>query len=360
VGAVTPIYALPYPVGTDLIIDGDNAIQALAQRVEALLGTAIGAPSGRRNVIRNGDMGVAQRGNGPFTAAGPQLDGWRTQQGGGTVTVNRVALPVGPFPAWQQSIVVAGQAAAGDYAIATAPIESVRTLAGQQVTLSFLASSPTATPKIAVEIEQSFGTGGAPSAIAQLAVGLIPIGAALTRYVVTFTVPSIVGKLLGTNGDDSLRVNFWLSAGSTYAARSSGIGIQNATVNITDVQLEAGAVATPFERLSPQQQWSWALRYYVGYEGAINGFISMALYGGSAHGSIFLPGPMRASPTPSGGGLYIRGNSNDAAFTLTGVTPWGPGGNAICLSGSGAFTNATSGTLWGNSATSFIRLTAEL
>ena len=36
-GSQTPTLALPYPVGTDLIADGDNAIQALAERVELFL-----------------------------------------------------------------------------------------------------------------------------------------------------------------------------------------------------------------------------------------------------------------------------------------------------------------------------------
>ena len=33
----TPAFGLPYPVGTDLVIAGDDAIQALAQRIEYLL-----------------------------------------------------------------------------------------------------------------------------------------------------------------------------------------------------------------------------------------------------------------------------------------------------------------------------------
>jgi hypothetical protein len=32
----TPKYQLPYPLGTDRVADGDNAIQALAERVEAI------------------------------------------------------------------------------------------------------------------------------------------------------------------------------------------------------------------------------------------------------------------------------------------------------------------------------------
>lgn len=35
----TPIYALPYPTGTDRVMDGDNAIQALAERTELVLNT---------------------------------------------------------------------------------------------------------------------------------------------------------------------------------------------------------------------------------------------------------------------------------------------------------------------------------
>jgi hypothetical protein len=37
--ANTPKLAIPYPLGTDLLADGDNAIQASAERVENVLGT---------------------------------------------------------------------------------------------------------------------------------------------------------------------------------------------------------------------------------------------------------------------------------------------------------------------------------
>jgi hypothetical protein len=36
-GSTTPKFAIPYPVGTDRVMDGDNAMQAIAERVEALL-----------------------------------------------------------------------------------------------------------------------------------------------------------------------------------------------------------------------------------------------------------------------------------------------------------------------------------
>lgn len=40
--ATTPKYAFPYPIGTDRIMDGDNVMQALAERVEAVLGGGSG------------------------------------------------------------------------------------------------------------------------------------------------------------------------------------------------------------------------------------------------------------------------------------------------------------------------------
>jgi len=36
--STTPVYKFPYPVGTDRVTDGDNAIQALAERVENIFG----------------------------------------------------------------------------------------------------------------------------------------------------------------------------------------------------------------------------------------------------------------------------------------------------------------------------------
>ena len=34
--ASTPTYAIPYPLGTDRVMDGDDAIKSLAERVEAV------------------------------------------------------------------------------------------------------------------------------------------------------------------------------------------------------------------------------------------------------------------------------------------------------------------------------------
>jgi len=40
-GSQTPIFAIPYPVGTDRVADGDDAMRSLAQRVEDRVGGAL-------------------------------------------------------------------------------------------------------------------------------------------------------------------------------------------------------------------------------------------------------------------------------------------------------------------------------
>lgn len=270
--ATTPVYAIPYPVGTDRVMDGDNAMQAIADRVEAILKTmdpaVTGAPTGVRNVIRNGDMGVAQRGGGPYSTTGVNgVDGWALAASAGLVGT-RVTAGMGAGlaangAAYALQSAVTGQAgAAGDFCNLVQKIEGVRTLAGRQVTLTFVAGASTGTPKIGVEVEQIFGTGGSPSAAVVTTVAAVTISTTSTRYSLTFTVPSVTGKTVGTNGDDYLTLRLWLSAGSTYAARASNIGVQNVTIALTDVQLEAGPIPTPFERMPQQQQLAWCQRYY--------------------------------------------------------------------------------------------------
>lgn len=56
-GSQTPFYAFPYPVGTDRVMDGDNAIQALAEKVEQTLGKGTG-PVVRAWSAKNGVGGV--------------------------------------------------------------------------------------------------------------------------------------------------------------------------------------------------------------------------------------------------------------------------------------------------------------
>jgi hypothetical protein len=278
------------------IFDGTNWLIESTARATAEAASATSAQTGFRNVIRNGDAGITQRGTGPFTTtSGYTADGWWQSGAGGTVTANIVTLPLTTVMGAKNGVetVVTGQSAAGDLAAQSLRIENVRTFAGQQVTLSFEAFSASGTPKIGVEVMQYFGIGGSPSATVFTAINAVTISATRTRYYVTFMVPSIAGKTIGTVGSDYLAISFWLSAGSTWAARTSNIGIQNSTITITDVQLEAGSVASLFERLPQQMQLAWCQRYF---QRVVPNIAAMAVGTTFAQGPGSFPVAMRAGP----------------------------------------------------------------
>jgi hypothetical protein len=253
-----------------------------------------------RNVFRNGDMGIAQRGNGAFTGSQITADGWWQYFSGGTSSTTRTVQALG-LGSPLLVTTLAGQAAAGDFMMIDHHIEGVGTLSGATVTLSFSAKAASGTPKIGIELDQYFGAGGSPSTRTYTAVGTVTLSTTLTRYTVTTTIPSVVGKTLGTDGSDFLGIDFFYSAGSTYASRASSIGIQNNTFSITDIQLETGPTVTSFEKLSQQAQLAWCQRYFwrMSSQGA-NWFrfgVGVVRAGTIADVSIQYPVTMRVTPT---------------------------------------------------------------
>jgi hypothetical protein len=255
--SATSVLSLPYPLGNEDVRDGNDAIKALADRLELLL-----ANRSNRNVIRNGDFGIAQRGNGPFSTDGYTVDGVRKTSVGGTVSVSRTIPSPGTLNArYTLQVMTSGQSAVTDYTMLGLAVEGVDTLSGKQVTLSLTGNVVIggAATKIGVSVRQVFGTGG--STAYETNVGYVTLAGPVGRYALIFTVPSIIGKTVGTANDDFLEIRLWFSAGSSLVNAGS-IGIQANTFTISDVQLELGAFATPFERLPQQQQLSWCQRYY--------------------------------------------------------------------------------------------------
>lgn len=258
-----------------------------------------GPLAGMRNAIINGNFDVWQRGT-SFTGSEYGADRWGSGRVGTTHTATRQPFTLGQTdvpnnPTYYIRTVVSSVAGASNYDHLLQLIESVRTLSGQQVTVSFWAKADS-TKNISAELGQFFGTGGSPSAVVDaIGVTKVSIGTAWQKVTVTANVPSISGKTLGADGNDYLGLFIWFDAGSTFNSRTDTLGQQSGTFEIAQVQLEPGPVATPFEQRPIGTELALCQRYYLSYGNFHIGMNGNAI----AQGDGAFPVQMRALPTLS-------------------------------------------------------------
>jgi hypothetical protein len=257
-----------------------------------------------RNKIINGDFRINQRNFTSRTTSGYCFDRWTTglTNGGGTVTFSAETFALGAAPVLGYEgtnffrCVTSGQTDVDARAAFRQNIESVKTFAGQTVTISFWAKAGSGTPSLNTEIAQLFGTGGSPSAEVSTAGTKQAITTSWARYSWTIAVPSISGKTIGTAGDDMLRLNIWASAGSNWNSASGTLGIQNNTFDIWGVQVEAGSVATAFQTATGTLQGELAAcqRYYEKFNS-----ISVQVSASGGNLSCILPTQVTMRTAPS-------------------------------------------------------------
>jgi len=255
-----------------------------------------------RNLIHNGMMNIAQRGTVAFSSVGYTLDRWRLDFALDTVGVQQIdnddahRTQIGDEAASKLMFVgVTGNAGAGAFTVVSQFIEDVRRLAGKAVTVSFWAYATAGTPKIGVAAQQVFGTGGSPSAAVNINGTPVTLSTTVTRYSVTFTYPSIIGKTVGTNGDHYSRLALFFSSGSTNNAFAGGIGVQTANFILWGVQLEIGSVATPLEKIEYADDLRHCQRFYQTLGQYVGGYASGA--GLTLAASVSIPVAMRTIPT---------------------------------------------------------------
>jgi hypothetical protein len=208
------------------------------------------------NVIINGGFDIWQRGASGFALGGGMTaDRWRFYTSNGTnKAVTRQSFTPGDLnvPSFGESdffwrFSETGATVADENTTYTA-IEDVKTLAGQTVTVSYWAKSSVSGSTVNPNFVQRFGSGGS-AAVSTLGASR-SITTSWARYTETFNLPSIAGRTIGSGN----HLQFGLSFRTNFVQ----------TVDIWGVQLEAGAVATPFRRNAPSIQAELAAcqRYY--------------------------------------------------------------------------------------------------
>jgi len=291
---------------------------------------------GFRNRIINGDMRIAQRGTGAFTASGDfPVDRFFVNNAtdGAFSAQQDSSAPVGFVNSVKLTTTTADASlGATQYYIFRHKIEGLNTADlmwgtanAKTITLSFWVRS---------SLTGTFGGVLANSGQGRIYPFTYTISAADTWEQKSLTIAGdTTGTWLTTNGT-GIEVVFGLGVGTDYSGTAgswsgtfalsatgatSVIGTLNATWFITGVQLEVGSVATPFERRPFGTELALCQRYFYGYISGNSRLVGRGGYfsGTQVEVAIFFPVTMRTTPTlvaTSGTNYYVafrNGGSDD-------------------------------------------------
>lgn len=285
---------------------------------------------GRRNLIINGAMQLAQRGTSDTVDGG----GWDYvidrfcalgQSSAGVFTYSQDSdAPAG----FQNSLKVAVTTA--DASLASGDIYTIRhTIEGYNSAHLDFGSADAKTVTLSFWVKSSL-TGTFGGALNNEGTRSYPftytISSAGTWEYKTITIAGDTSGTWGKTNSHGVRVTWGLGVGTTYSGTTgawagseyfsatgavSVIGTLNATWQITGVQLEVG-IATPFEHISYGEQLALCQRYYQYYDATdrLPAWVASANTGVIFTGNC-LQNPMRAQPSvsltgPAGFDSYYR------------------------------------------------------
>ena len=381
-----------------------NSIKGVAASTAALTinntdGTCTANLTNRtnKNLIINGAMQVAQRGT-SFTASGSYpVDRFDVQQVGTdeAPTMAQVDISVGTTPytsGFRKAIKITNGnqtsgAGAGDYIYIRQKIEAQNvansgwnyTSASSFVNLSFwIKSSVAQTFYGYLETSDgtaqlySFSTGALSADTWTKVTKKIPGGSNITinndnGIGLSLQIVAFIGTTYTTSGNT---LEQWANAGGFADIvpdnTSTWYTTNDATLEITGVQLEVGSVATDFEHRSFAQELALCERYCQTIVKGQQYFGTCMLYTSSTHTSAFLwKRTMRTTPSivaNSGGDYYITYSNNGQSTysSLSGSLSLANENGGGVYSTGGTGTQGHAGTMAGANASTLVLLSAEL
>ena len=255
---------------------------------------------GRRNHIINGNFSISQR-NGTTAYTGNGYGGparWYVNQSGATTSFQQVAFAMGEQRSGSQYYAKL-TSNGNDFSWMEQRIEDVTKFHSQQITISFEAKYVSAKPSggFNVRLVHNYGIGGSPSGATEVywggsnsAESFVPT-TSWQRFQWNLTTSSLSGKTLGTEPNTSF-VQFVIGQGANT-------GNTAWELNIANVQIEYGAVASAFEQpRNKGDELALCQRYY--YELSGSKVVLFSPYDGASNNfwaQIFLPTTMRSAPT---------------------------------------------------------------
>jgi hypothetical protein len=322
---------------------------------------------GFRNRIINGDMRIDQRNAGAAVttdAAYPVDRFYMGKVNDGAFSAQRsTTAPAGFTNSLQFTTTAADSSlAAGQFQFIVQRIEGFNiadlgwgAAGAQSVTLSFWVRS---------SLTGTFGGALQNNGASRSYPFTYTINAANTWEFETITIPGDTSGTWLTNSGNGISLVIGLGVGSTYSGTAgawasadlqsatgavSVIGTNGATFYITGIQLEAGSVATPFERRDYGRELMMCQRYAVKYT---NENLGLTLNNSTAYSPhICFPVQMRATPTIESGATYSVSSGTAGTVSFIPGLPW-----AGATSLGGSFGNP--GNNWSSAV--FVSVTAVL
>ena len=319
----------------------------------------LSSSTGRRNLIINGAMQVAQRGDqASITNAYTGVDRWKFDRSGAAVVTGKqggsgVSTPENGFPNSVHIDVTTADSsvAAGDLGLLRQYIESQNlqslqfgTSAAKSLTLSFWVKSPkTGTHWVEIYAYDA----------AKFNSASYTVSSANTWEKKTVTFVGETSTVIPNDNTHGFVIQWWLIAGSTYAGGTHPGNVWHTTnanrvpgqVNVLDstdnnfyltgVQLEVGDAATEFEHRSFGEELSLCKRYFFKAKFAHSAYGTTSIY---PEKQMYYPVEMRANPTISiTGGTATNVASQSVRYNVTGgfAHNMGPSSNGMMYIGGG-------------------------
>jgi|694.fasta_scaffold125005_2 hypothetical protein len=331
---------------------------ATAGITTAYIGSVNDGPlAGFRNFIINGDMAISQRGTSFTDINTYTVDRWRTFGGPITFTVTQQDS-IATYSPSRYAIRFArnsGQTQTNDSGIAQG-IETRNSYAlrGKRVTISFKArcgaNYSAASSTLLARVFTGTGTDENPVSMTSMNADIAQ-SVTLTTSLQSFSVTGTLSSSL-------------TQATLTFSYTPTGTAGANDWFEVTDVQLEIGDRATPFERRSYGQELSLCRRYFQRiYDPPMRGVATGGTNGGASRLCLFFSDTMRALPTLTISGTFTfwNGAATQTGGTLAGYFQGGPDGMDLDITISGAFTQGQAVCAYCQASTSkYVDLIAEL
>ena len=312
-----------------------------------------------KNAIINGAFNVWQRGTSFTQADSYCADRWGITFGGAAPTAAAITqqtftpgtAPVAGYESQyflrMVTTTIGSCTAAGFQQL----IEDVRTFAGQTITVSFWAKADAART-VTLITRQNFGSGGSTATFVEI--GTASVTTSWARYSVTYAVPSVSGKTIGTSS--------FLAIGFRMTTVANG-----GTLDLWGMQAEEGSVATAFQTATGTLQGELAAcqrYYYRNAAGSANAIIGLGIASSTTlvRMQVAPKVTMRIAPTSiEYAGLYLTDGVN-AFTTLSSISnsPAGPNSLAASIIVASGLTQFRSYELDTLNSTDYIAWSAEL